>query len=384
MEKILKLNEDLIDDETNPELLDQMRAIAADLQETLMQYAAIAKAKGIRYNVALAKKDAIDAKMLSNNTKSDEDAVSKANKSNNGDAGEGIEKLSHMDGIIQPTIDSGEDLQSKQSRQKSQRAKILTPVNVDNTDLVAAASTGHENMHLVDDGMPDAFSDDDGEGDDEEDPRYAAVNKHKLLEWITAADFSKEFQLHKISEHKFKLDQDEENAMIGTDGILKICKVMMYKIGLTYKRMDIKFNDLREEFKTDQKLSCNALRKDFSHINEVIQQVHDELENFQQEQKNQQKKCLMEVTGVVKANEQMLTDSKQWHKDIQALAMATSCVAEFISMQTAIDKQTHRVHTRLASDLSERFRITTAEQTQAMTTRLQSVDDADPSQSDEL
>ena len=384
MEKILKLNEDLIDDETNPELLDQMRAIAADLQETLMQYAAIAKAKGIRYNVALAKKGAIDAKMLSNNTKSDEDAVSKANKSNNGDAGEGIEKLSHMDGIIQPTIDSGEDLQSKQSRQKSQRAKILTPVNVDNTDLVAAASTGHENMHLVDDGMPDAFSDDDGEGDDEEDPRYAAVNKHKLLEWITAADFSKEFQLHKISEHKFKLDQDEENAMIGTDGILKICKVMMYKIGLTYKRMDIKFNDLREEFKTDQKLSCNALRKDFSHINEVIQQVHDELENFQQEQKNQQKKCLMEVTGVVKANEQMLTDSKQWHKDIQALAMATSCVAEFISMQTAIDKQTHRVHTRLASDLSERFRITTAEQTQAMTTRLQSVDDADPSQSDEL
>ena len=384
MEKILKLNEDLIDDETNPELLDQMRAIAADLQETLMQYAAIAKAKGIRYNVALAKKDAIDAKMLSNNTKSDEDAVSKANKSNNGDAGEGIEKLSHMDGIIQPTIDSGEDLQSKQSRQKSQRAKILTPVNVDNTDLVAAASTGHENMHLVDDGMPDAFSDDDGEGDDEEDPRYAAVNKHKLLEWITAADFSKEFQLHKISEHKFKLDQDEENAMIGTDGILKICKVMMYKIGLTYKRMDIKFNDLREEFKTDQKLSCNALRKDFSHINEVIQQVHDEQENFQQEQKNQQKKCLMEVTGVVKANEQMLTDSKQWHKDIQALAMATSCVAEFISMQTAIDKQTHRVHTRLASDLSERFRITTAEQTQAMTTRLQSVDDADPSQSDEL
>ena len=384
MEKILKLNEDLINDETNPELLDQMRAIAADLQETLMQYAAIAKAKGIRYNVALAKKDAIDAKMLSNNTKSDEDAVSKANKSNNGDAGEGIEKLSHMDGIIQPTIDSGEDLQSKQSRQKSQRAKILTPVNVDNIDLVAAASTGHENMHLVDDGMPDAFSDDDGEGDDEEDPRYAAVNKHKLLEWITAADFSKEFQLHKISEHKFKLDQDEENAMIGTDGILKICKVMMYKIGLTYKRMDIKFNDLREEFKTDQKLSCNALRKDFSHINEVIQQVHDELENFQQEQKNQQKKCLMEVTGVVKANEQMLTDSKQWHKDIQALAMATSCVAEFISMQTAIDKQTHRVHTRLASDLSERFRITTAEQTQAMTTRLQSVDDADPSQSDEL
>jgi len=55
-------------------------------------------------------------------------------------------------------------------------------------------------------------------------------------------------QLHKIAGHKFKLDDDEVNAMIGSEGILKICKVMMYKLGLTYKRMDIYFKELREEF----------------------------------------------------------------------------------------------------------------------------------------
>ena len=59
--------------------------------------------------------------------------------------------------------------------------------------------------------------------------------------------------MQKIAQHKFRLDEEEQNALIGTDGILKICKVMMYKIGLTYKRMDIYFNELREEFKKEQK-----------------------------------------------------------------------------------------------------------------------------------
>lgn len=75
------------------------------------------------------------------------------------------------------------------------------------------------------------------------------MNKEKLLSWVLETDFAKEIQLHKIAEHKYKLDEDEINAMIGTEGILKICKVMCYKIGVTYKRMDILFNDLRLEFK---------------------------------------------------------------------------------------------------------------------------------------
>ena len=59
--------------------------------------------------------------------------------------------------------------------------------------------------------------------------------------------------------------------MIGIEGVLKICKVMMYKIGLTYKRMDIYFNDLRNEFRADTQTTLGGLRKDLSLVNEVIQ-----------------------------------------------------------------------------------------------------------------
>jgi len=57
---------------------------------------------------------------------------------------------------------------------------------------------------------------------------------------------------------------------------------------------------------------------------------------------------------VVKANEKMLTESKQWREDVQAVAMVTSCISEFIAMQTAIDKEVHRAHAHLATELDDR------------------------------
>ena len=58
----------------------------------------------------------------------------------------------------------------------------------------------------------------------------------------------------------------------------------MYKLGLTYKRMDIYFNELREEFKKNTGLTLGGLRKDLSQVNEGLSQVHDELETSQKEQ----------------------------------------------------------------------------------------------------
>jgi len=52
--------------------------------------------------------------------------------------------------------------------------------------------------------------------------------------------------------------------MISTEGILKICKVMCYKIGLNDRRMDILFNDLRGEFKKDTVSVLGGLRKDLN------------------------------------------------------------------------------------------------------------------------
>ena len=60
--------------------------------------------------------------------------------------------------------------------------------------------------------------------EDENDPAAAALHKQALLEWVTVADFTQEISLTKVASHKFKLDEAEINALIGTEGILKICK----------------------------------------------------------------------------------------------------------------------------------------------------------------
>lgn len=63
MEKYKKLNEEVLNDESNPDLIDLMTRIADDLKETVLKFKAIAKAKGIRYEIAAAKKDAIEKKI---------------------------------------------------------------------------------------------------------------------------------------------------------------------------------------------------------------------------------------------------------------------------------------------------------------------------------
>lgn len=70
---------------------------------------------------------------------------------------------------------------------------------------------------------------------------------------------------------------------------------MMYKIGLTYKRMDIFANDLREEFKTNTALTLGGLRKDLELVSAGISQVHDERESSQNEQKKLQLKTEKDV-----------------------------------------------------------------------------------------
>ena len=64
MEKYKKLNEEVLEDEGHPELHDIMTKVAEELTETVQKFKAVAKAKGIRYEIAAAKKDAIEKKIL--------------------------------------------------------------------------------------------------------------------------------------------------------------------------------------------------------------------------------------------------------------------------------------------------------------------------------
>ena len=46
---------------------------------------------------------------------------------------------------------------------------------------------------------------------------------------------------------------------------------MMYKIGLTYKRMDIYLDEMRNEFKANTAMTLGGLRNDLTTVNEGIQ-----------------------------------------------------------------------------------------------------------------
>ena len=70
--------------------------------------------------------------------------------------------------------------------------------------------------------------------------------------------------------------------------------------------------------------------------------MHDELEQTQEDSKKLQQKTVREVMEVCKANEKMLMDNQQWRKDIDAIAMVTSCMAEYLAMQTAIDQDAYQ------------------------------------------
>ena len=74
------------------------------------------------------------------------------------------------------------------------------------------------------------------DSDEEEKPEALAFHKKRLLEWVVEADFSKDLSLAEIAKDRFKLDPTETSQIHGQDEVLKICKVLMYKIGLTYKR----------------------------------------------------------------------------------------------------------------------------------------------------
>ena len=84
---------------------------------------------------------------------------------------------------------------------------------------------------------------------------------------------------------------------------------MVYKIGLTYKRMDILFDELRKEFQENAQKHLGGLRKDLDLVHEGLQQVHDDMESSLGEQKELQKKTEKDVKLLIKSNEKMVRET---------------------------------------------------------------------------
>ena len=49
----------------------------------------------------------------------------------------------------------------------------------------------------------------------------------------------------------------------------------------------------------------------------------------------------------------MLQDNRQWRSDVDAIAVVTSCMAEYMSMQTAIDKEAFQARSHLELEVEK-------------------------------
>lgn len=56
-----------------------------------------------------------------------------------------------------------------------------------------------------------------------------------------------------LAQHRFRLDQDEMNELTSFEHVSKVIKVLMYKIGLTYKRQDLYRQELLDKIEESSK-----------------------------------------------------------------------------------------------------------------------------------
>lgn len=316
MEKYKKLNEEVLDDENNPELKQIMVHIAEQLNDTIKRFKQIAKQKGIRYKVSIRKEDTTTdgnsqetGQIIQDNSSvGSHSRSSRYQKMSLSHVGSNLKHKTKQRSLMQHSSSNhtNKDMSVKSSnllnlQQSDEMLVIRDGEQIQSTDN---NSKNDEDKELLEEedpaeedispspGLSPDINPDDSDEDEEEDAEAMEHHRRELLEWVVKADFSKEFSLAKITNHPFKLDQEEFAATMGNEGIYKICKVLLYKVGLTYKRMEVFRDELREEIKTSAAKSDESVKNDLEQINQLIQQVHDELGNHSQKMKEFKKVTL--------------------------------------------------------------------------------------------
>ena len=104
MEKYKKLGEDKPSDGTNLDMITLMESIGKQLEETVNKFKQIAKAKGIRYEIAAAKKDAIEKRIMDGS----DGSVTQSNEQKSKSKGK-----SHQSGFIEPGTSSMSTIKNK-------------------------------------------------------------------------------------------------------------------------------------------------------------------------------------------------------------------------------------------------------------------------------
>lgn len=114
---------------------------------------------------------------------------------------------------------------------------------------------------------------------DSEDSRQVkqrdSVNKQLLLSYITEADFCQDFDLFELASHPFELDPRE--PQLQQKDILRLFKVMYYKIGLSFKRMDLLHSQLAQQLSRLDTLY--SLKGDTDSLWQQVQQLKEHKPN---------------------------------------------------------------------------------------------------------
>jgi len=66
---------------------------------------------------------------------------------------------------------------------------------------------------------------------------------------VTQTDFRNEFNLARLARHPQKLDEEGDKDLKSHSAILRILKILVYKIGLSFERQDILTEQLNTKIK---------------------------------------------------------------------------------------------------------------------------------------
>lgn len=136
-----------------------------------------------------------------------------------------------------------------------------------------------------------------------------------------------------MAKQKFQLDANE-NQQIDIHGLTKIVKILMYKIGMTGKRQDVQHTEVYDRFNSKIKEQTKQLKNEISGVNEAVNSVHSELEDYLK----RQKLFKQDVTREVDKIRDLHNYNPNLQGCLQSLALLSSCQAEFIQMQSTLDE----------------------------------------------
>eukprot|EP00347_Sterkiella_histriomuscorum_P004867 403358786 len=164
-------------------------------------------------------------------------------------------------------------------------------------------------------------------------------HKREMFELLVKLDFSEEISIKKLIDLPFKVtDQDEELALNQLN-LIKLIKIILYKLGLTYKRQDYFKKEAIQETEEKMQQYKNQLKMSFNEMNEFIQTFHSEFSDYVQLQKKDRSDLKNEVRAlyenVKEANQQLNIQRTCLDKT----CMIISCTSEFINIENTLDSQ---------------------------------------------